>query len=65
MPKSALDFDIRGGRSKELSLPDQNAQRLEQVGHSLTIKTGWSIKSRGCCDRILRSCCNARIRGCG
>jgi len=30
------------------------------------IKRGCSIKSRGCCGTpSLRSCCNARIRGCG
>ena len=41
MPRSALDFDIRGGRSKEANLPDQNAQRLEQTAHALTTKSGW------------------------
>ncbi|KKM21526.1 hypothetical protein LCGC14_1634530 [marine sediment metagenome] len=41
MPRSVVDFDIRGGRSKEANLPDQNAQRLEQAAHALTTKSGW------------------------
>ncbi len=42
MPKLAQDFDLRGGKTKEVNLPHQNAQRLEQTAHALTIKTGWS-----------------------
>jgi hypothetical protein len=43
MPKSVLDFDIRGsGGLTELYLPEQNAQRIQQTDVALNIKTGWS-----------------------
>ena len=42
MPKSVLDFDERGSKKRGINLPEQNTQRIEQVAHALTIKTGFS-----------------------
>lgn len=42
MPKSVQDFNVRGAGGKTYEyLPEQNAQRIQQVNTALVVKTGW------------------------
>ena len=47
MPKSVLDFDKKGNKKRGIGLPEQNAQRIEQVSTGLVGKVSDDVYGEG------------------